>query len=418
LENHKSKSNKIVLIKDSNEQDIKSEDMANAFNEHFINIGSNLAQLIPQTNYPPEYYINSVDKIFTFREITEEEVLTLLLNMSTNKATGMDSLSIKLVKLSAPLITNAMTVIFNKSIVSGNFPCEWKISKVTPVYKTGPRGDMNNYRPISVISIIAKTMENLVYINVLHEYFIKNDMLTNSQHGFRPNLSTVTAMLEIANKWFHNIDIGQLKGVVFLDLKKAFDTVDHKILLHKLHLYGIKGIALNWFRSCLSNRKQYCRVNDHLSHPMEMVCGIPQGSILGQLLFLIYVNDLPNCLKHTICNMFADDTQIDTSSNNIDSIANILNEDLINVSDWMKANKLRLNASKTEYMVIGSHKMLRQTQSDPSITLGNNQIKRVKVTKSLGLMIDETLTWDEQVTLITKKSKQGLKRHAEIKGFL
>jgi hypothetical protein len=162
--------------------------------------------------------------------------------------------------------------------VSGTFPCEWKISKVSPVYKTVPREDMNNYRPISVISIIAKTMEKLVY-NQLYEHFIKNDMLTNSQHGFRPNHSTVTAMLEIANKWFHNIHIGQLNGVVFLDLKKAFDTVDHKILQHKLHFYGIKGIALNWFRSYLSNRKQHCRVNDHLSHPLEMVCGIPQGSI-------------------------------------------------------------------------------------------------------------------------------------------
>ena len=192
-----------MLIKDANGKDIKSEDMANEFNEHFINIGSNLAQQISQPNHPPEYFINRVDKIFTFREIFEEEVLTLLLNMSTNKATGMDRLSIKLVKLSAPLITHAMTVIFNKSIVSGTFPCEWKISKVTPVYKTGPREDMNNYRPISVISIVAKTMEKLVY-NQLYEYFTKNDMLTiTSQHGFRSNHSTVTAMLEIANKWFH-----------------------------------------------------------------------------------------------------------------------------------------------------------------------------------------------------------------------
>ena len=143
--NRNPKSNKIVLIKDTKEQDIKSEDMANAFNEHFINIGSNLAQLIPQTNYPPEYYINSVDKIFTFREITEEEV-----------------------KLSAPLISHAMTVIFNKSIVSGTFPCEWKISKVTPVYKTGPREDMNNYRPILSFLLLQKQWKSWSTINSMN----------------------------------------------------------------------------------------------------------------------------------------------------------------------------------------------------------------------------------------------------------
>ena len=242
-------------------------------------------------------------------------------------------------------------------------------------------------------------------------------MLITSQHGFRRNHSTVTVMLEIANKWFHNIDIGQLNGVVFLDLKKAFDTVDHEILLHKLHLYGIKGIALNWFRSYLSNGKQHCQANDHLSQPLEIVCGIPQGSILGPLLFLIYVNDLPNCLKYTSCNMFADDTQIYTSSSNIDSIANTLNEDLANVSDWMRANKLSLNASKTEYMVIGSHKRRHQTRGGPPITLGDNKIKRVKVTKSLGLMIDETLTWDEQVTLIRKKVNKGLNVMRRLRDF-
>ena len=167
----------------------------------------------------------------------------------------------------------------------------------------------------------------------------------------------------------------------------------------------------------LSNRKQYCQVNDHLSNPLEMICGIPQGSILGPLLFLIYVNDLPNCLKYTKCNMLADNTQIDASSNNIELIANTLNEDLANVSDWMKANKLSLNTSKTEYMIIGSHKRLHQIQSIPPIILDDTQIKRVKVTKSLGLMIDERLTWDEQVTLITKKVNKGLNVLRRLRDF-
>ena len=277
--NRNPKSKKIVLIKDANNKDIDAKDMADAFNEHFINIGSNLVQQLSQSHFPPEYYINRVDKMFTFRAISEEEVLTLLLNMSTNKATGTDQLSIKLVKLAAPLITHAMTVMFNKSIALGTFPCEWKISKVTPVYKSGVREVMNNYRPISVISIVAKAVEKLVY-NQLYEYFMNIDMLTTSQHSFRPNHSTVSAMLEIANKWFQNIDIGQLNGVVFLDLKKAFDTVDHGVLLHKLYLYGIKGVAFNWFKPYLSNRKQYCQVNDHLSNPLEMICGIPKGRYL------------------------------------------------------------------------------------------------------------------------------------------
>ena len=191
--NRNPKSKRISIIKDANDKDIESNDMPNAFNKLLLNIGSNLVQQLSQPHHFPEYYINRVDKIFTFRKKSEDEVLTLLLNMSTNKATGMDQLSIKLVKLAAPLITHAMAIIFNKSITSGIFPCEWKISKVTPVYKTGPRKVMSNYRPISVISIVSKTIEKLVN-NQLYQYFTNNDMLATYQHGVRPNHSTVSAM--------------------------------------------------------------------------------------------------------------------------------------------------------------------------------------------------------------------------------
>ena len=204
------------------------------------------------------------------------------------------------------------------------------------------------------------------------------------------------------------MDEGLINGVVFLDLKKAFDTVDHSILLRKLYLYCVRGKAHDWFRSYLSNRIQYCQVNGKLSEPRTIITGIPQGSILGPLLFLVYINDLPNCLKNADCDMFADDTQLGTATKDVKTTIEILNDDLANISVWMAANKLSLNKSKTEYMLIGSHQKLKQCNSDLQIKIGNTLIKRVTATKSLGIMIDETLTWHSNTDLITKKVNRGL----------
>ena len=163
--------------------------------------------------------------------------------------------------------------------------------------------------------------------------------------------------------WYQSLDEGLINGVVFLDLEKAFDTVGHSILLKKLYLYGVRGKAHDWFRSYLSNRTQYCQVNGKLSEPRTIITGTPQDSILGPLLFLVYINDLPNCLKNADYVMFADDTQLGTATKDVKTAIEIINDDL-NFSVWMAANKLSLNKSKTEYMLIGSHQNLKQCNSD------------------------------------------------------
>ena len=197
--------------------------------------------------------------------------------------------------------------MISKSLHSGIFPDDWKFARVTPLFKQGAASDLNNYRP--VISVIAKVFERIV-CDQLYNFLSNEDIISTHQLGFRSLHSTLTALLEATDNWVFKIDRGNVNAVVFLDLKKAFDTVDHDILLSKMNLYGIQGIALDWFRSYLTNRAQRCLVNGSLSRICSLKCGVPQGTILGPLLFLIYINDLPNCLTSCRPRMYADDTHI------------------------------------------------------------------------------------------------------------
>ena len=198
------------------------------------------------------------------------------------------------------------------------------------------------------------------------------------------------------------------KNVVFLDLKKSFDTVNHPILLSKLHSYGVKGNAYKLLSSYLDNRTQKCAVNGVLSKSCTLTCGIPQGTILGPLLFLLYINDLPNCLSDSQPRMYADDTRLIYADNDICSIEASLNQDLSNINRWLIANKLTLNMTKTEFMLIGSRQKLNNLAVLPALEINGTKLNRINFTKSLGVLIDENLTWSNHIPAISKKIASGI----------
>ena len=240
------------------------------------------------------------------------------------------------------------------------------------------------------------------------------------QSGFRPQYSTLTALINITEDWFEAIDKGNFIGLVMIDLKKAFDTVNHDILLQKLKKFNVHDRCVNWFKSYLSGRSHVTVVNGIKSNNEIISCGIPQGSILGRpLLFIMYVNDLPLSISKMTVSMYADDTALYVRNKNINELAKIVNNELANVREWLIRNKLSLNISKTEFMVIGSRQRLATIKENTiKVQINGIDIKQVNRCKHLGIIVDECLTWHEQVGNIRKKILPGLYMLKKCKGIL
>jgi hypothetical protein len=374
-------------------------------NKYFNDIGTVLADNLSNGHNSFEAYVNPTETTFEIQNISVAEVKSEISRIKTSKATGHVRISPKLLKDSVEVVAESLTNIFNKSIEKGVFPDDLKIACISPIHKGDSKLECCNYRPISIISVVAKVFEKLIS-RQLNGYLESNHLLSDSQAGFRKKSSTTTSLLNNTNKWYINMDNGLLNGIIFLDLKKAFDCVDHDILIKKLSYFGCKGTTLNWFKSYLTNRKQMCKVNQVTSQPRIIRCGVPQGSNLGPILFLIYINDLPNCLRTTTASLFADDTNLTASGCSIIDIQTKLNNDLENIHQWLLANKLTLNKDKTEYIIAGSRQRISKNEGDPEVKLGNCNIKRVKETKTFGVIIDDQLKWNAHIdNVVTKVSK-------------
>ena len=297
---------------------------------------------------------------------------------------------------------NVIACIFNKSIEKGYFKSILKTAIVSPIYKgEGSRSDPSNYRPISVLLIIARVFERLIH-QQLYPYL--NKFLWKSQSGFRSLYSAETASLKATNNWLLNIDKGKYNLALFLDMKKAFD---HNILLRKLEYYGIIHKKLNWLTSYLSDRLQYCKIDGQISSKLKVRLGIPQGSCLGPLLFLVYINDLPQCLANSEPDIYADDTSLTNNEKDLAALENKVNRDLFNIEKWLYANKLQLNAVKTKYMIIATPHRLKRKQK-LCIKIGSKEIEEVDVRSYLGITVDNRLKWNEHIHILCKKISSAI----------
>ena len=349
------------------------------------------------------------------------EVIKVSKSLRSNASSGVDDISNKVVKRVINAIVLPLVHIFNLSFSSGKVPLKLKQSKVVPVFKNNDPAKFTNYRPISLLPCFSKILERLMY-NRLYNFFIINKLLNNSQFGFRANHSCEHMLLQVQQKILDSFHCNKCIIGVFLDLSKAFDTMDHSILLCKLRQYGIRGIALEWFSDYLSNRTQYTHVNNTSSAICNVSIGVPQGSILGPLLFLVYINDLPKSSDLLSFYQFADDTSIFYSSNNLADTVSVLNMELTKVSDWLKANKLSLNIAKTKciYFEKKRNKLIKNSASNNyhsnssvnndnlNIYIDNNQVLQCSSTNFLGITIDKNLDWKEHISNILLKVNRNV----------
>ena len=384
----------------SDEKIVKGrKEIANGFNDFFVNIGPNLAGNIKEHNDidVTNYMSESNNNTMFLSPVDENEVTNIVRNCKNKTSEDSNSITMKLLKEVFCCIVKPYTHICNLSFKTGTFPNRMKLAKVIPLFKSGNKNSFNNYRPVSLLSQFSKILEKLFDVR-LQSFIDKYDLLSNCQYGFRPNCSTSLALMELVEEISSSLDNKKVTIGVFIDLKRAFDTIDHSLLLKKLEHYGIRGLANNWLYSYLKNRKQFVQVDEHRSTMLEILCGVPQGSVLGPKLFILYINDICNVSNLLKFILFADDTNIFRSGSDLNVLCREISKELDKLNVWFNVNKLSLNVAKTNYMVFG-----KDRNQDSILTIQGNVIEKVHKTKFLGVITDDKLQWSEQICYVKSK---------------
>ena len=393
-------------------------DIAGTMNSFFTNKVNKLRSTISPAITDPlaklrESLLNR-DCSLRFHAVSPDEVLKAIRKLKNSKATGVDHIDTRIVKLVAEDILPALTHIINLSITKSEFPCSWKHAKVIPLLKKGDTLNPKNYRPVALLPIFSKVLERIVF-NQMVKYLDENQLLNPNHHGSRHSHSTTTALLQMYDQWVEEAEEGYLVGVMMIDLSAAFDMVDHPLLLQKLELLGLEQSAIDWFQSYLSHRTQSVFVDGYLSPPLDLICGVPQGSILGPLMYIIFTNDMPDLVHShevdykdpkphcrecgsTVC--YVDDATFSFGNSDPEVVTQTLNTQYRNIAKYMNSNKLVINDEKTQ-LVVMSNKATANRRSEVTLTAGQHLIERTASAKLLGGLISEDLKW--KVNLLTGK---------------
>ena len=323
----------------------------------------------------------------------------------------------KLLKSGSDIIAKPLTTIFNKSLNSSEIPIEFITAKITPIHKGNSKTDLNNYRPISVLPIPSKILERAVH-DQFYKYLDEHFILSNCQSGFRKYFSTSTSLCDIQEHLLENMSEGFYTTAIMLDLKKAFDLIPHGLILKKLWYCGVRDKELLWFKTYLTKRKQCVVINGKTSSYLPVRSGVPQGSILGPLIFCLFINDISNLKlseKTKLC-LYADDTAVFCRSKNEKELQTITQTQFNMICQWLKLNKLFLNVSKTKIMLFGRRSKIKHIKLD--IRYDNRELEMVDNFKYLGVILDTRLNWSQHITYITKKISRAIGCIRRIKYFL
>lgn len=371
--------------------------IATDFNNYFVNVGPLLAENMQDKGDPLAHMGQSMDKSMYFKPVDEKELLNHIDKLKDCSA-GIDRIKATVVKAVKCEIIAPLLSIVNQSLREGAMPDMLKIAVVTPIYKKGCKNVLSNYRPVSVLPVFSKLFERVVNDRIIN-YFEKYNLMYEHQYGFRKRHSTDLAITTVVDYILTALNNNKVVCGVYMDLSKAFDTLNFDVLLKKLKYYGINGPAYKWIQNYLTNRKQVVKVNDMYSSPCNLTCGVPQGSILGPTLFLIYINDLNRVSDIVKVVLFADDSNVFKCDTDVHNLVNEMNNELEKIDAWFKSNQLTLNISKTHYMIFTRQNLPVCNK----IVVGGKEIEQVSCTVFLGIHIDDKLTWKRQIEHVTSK---------------